>query len=94
MTKQKKNYELAIYGKKYGIKSDLGDEKVYEIAKFVDEKIKEVAGPGGPAANLNVVVLACLNIAEDYFRLKGELEQVDDRCKGISEMVDSCLNAE
>ena len=91
MNKAKKNYDITIFGKKFSIKSDLGDERVFEISKFVNSKIEEVGGSVGAAVNLNMVILACLNITGEYFKLKEEMEEIDLKCRDITQLVDSCL---
>ena len=61
---------VEILGQQYPIRSSLDTSYVTELAAYVDQKM-QVAGEriaGGDS--LRVAVLAALNIADEYFRLR------------------------
>ena len=61
---------VEILGQRYPIRSSLDTSYVTELAAYVDQKM-QVAGEriaGGDS--LRVAVLAALNIADEYFRLR------------------------
>jgi len=58
---------VEILGREYTVKSDEGEERVKNIAEYVNRKIKEVSEGGQTVSTLNLAILAALNIANDYF---------------------------
>jgi len=59
---------VQILGREYIIKSDEEEERVGKIAEYVNQRIKELAEGTKTISTLNVVILAALNIANDYFK--------------------------
>lgn len=59
---------VEILGREYTVKSDEGEERVQDIAAYVNRKIKEVSESGQTVSTLNLAILAALNIANDYFK--------------------------
>ena len=49
------------------MKSDEGEERVRNIAEYVNRKIKEVSESSQTVSTLNMAILAAMNIANDYF---------------------------
>ena len=64
-----------IGGQQYPIESEIDPLQVQSIAKFVKEKLDEVRTNTGEASTSRMTVLACLNIAEELFRLRDEYEK-------------------
>lgn len=87
--------QVKIFGKSYTVKGSDPDE-LQELADFVDSKMQELAS-ATKAAPADLPVLAALNIAQDYFEMKQELEALKeegDAEKGdmedrISQLVES-----
>jgi len=59
---------VQILGREYTVKSDEEEERVRKIGEYVNQKIEEVAESSKSVSTLNIVILAALNIANDYFR--------------------------
>lgn len=59
---------VQILGREYTVKSDEEEERVRKIGEYVNQKIEEVAESTKTVSTLNIVILAALNIANDYFR--------------------------
>lgn len=66
----KKPVEVKIMGQKLQIRSDSDEAYVEEIASLVDERIKGVASKTKSVASAQVVILAAMNIADEYLRYK------------------------
>jgi cell division protein ZapA len=64
---------VEILGQEYTVKSDEGEERVKDIAEYVNRKIKEVSERTKTVSTLNLAILAAMNIANDY------LEAVEDK---------------
>ena len=69
--------EVTILGSSYSISGETDPEYVQRLAKFIDSKMRELAGslPGASAQKL--AILAALNIADEFFQYK-ELNNEDD----------------
>lgn len=63
---------VTIYGKTFGIVGDATSEEIKEYAEYVDAKIRELSGKSSRNLNVDIVVLAALNMAEEFFRIKAE----------------------
>lgn len=88
----KKTTEVSIMGQKFMVKSDSGDDYVEEVAGYVDQKINEVIQSTRSVASLNVAILAAMNIADEFLRLKRDrkekLTTVEKRVKDLIELID------
>jgi len=67
---------IEILGREYSIKSNEGEERIREIADYVNRKIKEISEGGKTVSTLNIAILAALNIADDYFRVTDDSKKL------------------
>ncbi len=67
----KKSYNIKILGQELSVLSDAEDEHVAIIVQFVNERIEEVLKSANNLKNLDVAILAALNISEELLKLKG-----------------------
>ena len=65
-----------IFGAEYVLKSDENQEYVIEIAKYVDQKMREIDRSEAINSNLKVAILAALNIADELFQSKKYRERL------------------
>jgi len=68
----KKVCEISILGNKYTIKSEETQSRVKEIEDYVNKQLQEVLGKSKSLSVQNATILAALNIAGEYFKLKEE----------------------
>jgi len=66
----KKTVEVSIMGHKFQVRTDSEDTYVKDVAAFVDKKINGILGVTKAASSVNVVILAAMNIADEYMRMK------------------------
>ncbi len=66
----KKSIEVFLLGQKYVIKSEEDEDYVQEIAKYVNGKMDEVQKATKTVSTHSIAILAALNIASEYFKLK------------------------
>jgi len=73
--------EIEIFRQKYKIriKGDEDEAYVHLLANYVDQKMHEVAVKSRSGDALKIAVLAALNIADDFYVAKRELDEVSDR---------------
>jgi cell division protein ZapA len=66
---------VEIFGQTYAVKAGPDPGYVEELAAFVDEQMKSVSRASGAVDSLRVAVLAALNLADECFRLRREVEE-------------------
>jgi cell division protein ZapA len=59
---------VKIYGRTYHLRGNEDGDYLAELAKQVDDRMREVAEATGTADTLKVAILAALNIADDYLQ--------------------------
>jgi len=70
----KKRTTVTIYGHQYTIVSDESETHVQEVSQHVHQKMKEMKKVNPFIDTSRLAVLAAVNIADDYLKLKKELE--------------------
>ena len=84
---------VEILGREYTVKSDEREERVKDIAAYVNRKIKEVSESGQTVSTLNLAILAALNIANDYFKAvegqKDFWQSIEARSGRLIALIDS-----
>jgi cell division protein ZapA len=75
MNKEKRNItEVEIYKDSYKIVNDASPKHTQSLAKYVDEKMKDISQTTSTVSSIKVAVLAALNIADELFKVKRELK--------------------
>lgn len=68
--------EVWIHNRKYSVRGN-DPEYVRTLARYLDEKMTEVADCTPTVDSLKVAVLTALNIVDDLFALRDSLEQLE-----------------
>ncbi|MCH8055652.1 MAG: cell division protein ZapA [Deltaproteobacteria bacterium] len=90
----KKNVDVEILGQKFTVSSDAEENYILKVAEYVDGKMQEVLKTARPVNKPNVAMLAALNIADEYHRLKDKHEAVLDRLNHLSKRLSTTLTEE
>ena len=61
---------VEIFGQTYNVRGDGDPDYLVELARFVDSRMREVAAQVATVDPLKIAVLAALNIADEFTRLK------------------------
>jgi len=69
---------IEMFGEKYTIKSDISPEEVHRLVDYVQMKMQEIRHKAMNMPLLTIAVLACLNIAEELFTAKKQLEETQN----------------
>ena len=77
-----KPVRVRILDQEYLIKSDESEERVQEIAQFVNEKLREIRDNTDRFSERKAAILAAFHIASEYFQ---ELKNQDDLKKDVQE---------
>ena len=95
MAKDAEGIRVVIYDQEYYVRGDMDEEYIQKLAKFLDAKMRTIAGRTRTADSLRVAVLAALNIADEYHQIKARHEEtskrVDEKVKECSRMLDRFL---
>jgi len=93
MSKQReKLVQVEIYGQRYTLKGSEDSAYVESLAAHVDKRMRELADSSSTVDSLKVAVLAAVNIADEYFRLKLSGEGVEDRIHEMTEQIGGLLD--
>lgn len=87
----KKALDVEILGQKFTITSDAEEGHMLKVAGYVDAKMQELLRAAKPAAKTNVAMLAALNIADEYHRLKDTHEAILNRLDQLSKKLSLTL---
>lgn len=86
---------VEIYNQTYSIRSDGDNEYIYDLAEYVDRKMREISSGTLTVDSLKVAILAALHIADEFYQLKNAQEQTDTqlavRSSECSELLDRIL---
>jgi cell division protein ZapA len=86
---------VEIHGHRYPIRSALPPDYVAELAAYVDEKMRLAARESPAGDTLKLAVLAAINIADEFFRARDEVESdsatLSRRAAALERMVDLAL---
>jgi len=84
---------VSIFGQTYSLRADEDPGYVEKLARYVDERVREVAEKTRTADTTKLFVLAALNIADELHRLKQESRQGSKALKARTERIESLLDA-
>lgn len=73
---------VEIFGREYKIRGVADDRYIQEVARFVDEKMKEVSKGSSLPSQDRLAILAALNIADELFQ---ERKKSSDMLSGIEQ---------
>ncbi len=90
----KKALDVEILGQKITISSDAEEDHMLKVAGYVDDKMQELLRTSKPVAKSNVAMLAALNIADEYYRLKDSHEAILQRLDQLSKKLSMKLTEE
>ncbi len=72
---------VKIFGQEFTIKGEDSPAYVESLAQFVDKKMREVASASSVITSHKVAMLTAINIADELFRLRKELEDKDQQVR-------------
>lgn len=90
----KKALDVTIMGQKFTISSDAEEGYMLKVADYVDVKMQELMRAPKASAKSNVAMLAALNIADEYHRLKDAHDAVMSKLDQLSEKLSVTMSEE
>jgi cell division protein ZapA len=81
---------VRIYGESYPLRTGESAARLEELARHVDQRMREVASSGKVVVTSKIAVLAALHIADELFRLRDERSSppVGDDAQRIAALVE------
>lgn len=73
---EKKKVVVEIFGETYPLRSDTSADYVRTLAKMVDDNMRDVAKKTRSFSGNKIGVLAALQIADEYFKLKKDYDEL------------------
>ena len=83
---------VKIYQQTYQVRSGDDPEYIKRLAKYVDETMTDVFESTPSGDSIKVAVLAALNIADEYFSTKDELDRLEEAVSEKSEKLITLLD--
>ena len=83
---------VKIYKQTYQVRSGGDPEYIKRLAKYVDETMTDVFESTPSVDSIKVAVLAALNIADEYFSTKDELDRLEEAVSEKSEKLITLLD--
>ncbi len=72
---------VTVLGQQFTLRSEAPPDEVREVAAFVNARVAEVMASGRTVDTLNAAILALLNVAGQYLRLRDEAAQEGGECE-------------
>jgi len=70
---------LSIHGKSYSINCDEGQEqRVVELGKYVDSRLRDIAGAGAAVNDCHLLILTALVLADESFDLRENMHRLQN----------------
>lgn len=86
---------VRILEHEYLIKSDEDEDRVHEIAKFVNNKLLDIMNDSNGLSERKTAILAAFHIANDYFQLlkeRGDMaNDIQKRALLLNHQIDSIV---
>ena len=88
MESPKTSVQVQIYGEEYSVRSEGDVEYIREVAEYVDQKMRDIAGSLTNRTVARVAILAALNIADE---LMAERKKRDSGSHSLEERARSII---
>ena len=84
---------IELFGQAYTFKASGEVSEAQEVADYLSEQVEKAQAAAESPSKLDALILAALNIANEYFRMKRGREDlsrdIDRRCQDLIENIDS-----
>ncbi len=73
-----RSVEVQILGQTYSIKTDEDEAYIKDLAKFVDEKLKEIYSVAPNVNHVKAAIMAAFGITDELFKIKMDQKKLDN----------------
>lgn len=81
MSEERPAVKVTIFGNEYAIRGAAKEDYIQSLARYVDEKMKEISQGANLGNPLKIGILAAINMADEIFRLRQHLERAEKELK-------------
>ncbi|MBN1898774.1 MAG: cell division protein ZapA [Spirochaetes bacterium] len=72
-----KHIKVNILGNEYTLKTDADEYYIKQLADYLNKKFLEMTHKGHGPSTLKESIMVALNVADDFFRLKEQVEKTE-----------------
>jgi cell division protein ZapA len=83
--------EVQILGQSYSIKTDEDEAYIKALARYVDEKLKEIYSVAPNVNHVKAAIMAAFGIADELFKLKMKQENLDKMIEEKTKLLSGLL---
>ncbi|MEF9475228.1 MAG: cell division protein ZapA [Candidatus Mariimomonas ferrooxydans] len=83
--------EVQILGQSYSIKTEEDEAYIKALAKYVDEKLKEIYSVAPNVNHVKAAIMAAFGIADEFFKIRMEQEKLDKMIEGKTKILSGLL---
>lgn len=87
------NIVITILGKEYSIKSDVEKDSLDRIASHLNKKVDEIVKTTKTVTTHNILILAAMNIADEYFQEKSRNQALISYVENKSDSLANHINS-
>ena len=87
MTSKKNTVRVTILNEEYAIRTETSPDHARDVAKHLDQAIRQVMSSGTVVESNRAVVLAALQITSELFEARSALEGVTDSMNALADFV-------
>lgn len=92
MEESKKGVCVDIFGSEYVIKGEGDALYIKEVAKYVDDKMREISFATSNVSSSKVAILTALNLTDEIFKLRKEVALHEKNSAKVEELVKTMEN--
>lgn len=89
--------EVEIYGSTFHVRGTQDSDHLQGLARFVDQKMREVAGHVATVDTTKIAILAALNLAEELLHLRenggGTKNEITEKVAGLAGDLEKALES-
>jgi cell division protein ZapA (FtsZ GTPase activity inhibitor) len=84
---------IELFGQAYTFRASGPVSQAEEVTNYLAEEVEKARAAGEAPSKLDTVILAALNIANDYFEVRRSRQElvrdIDQRCKSLIERIEA-----
>ncbi len=83
--------EVKILGQSYSVRTDEDEAYIKQLARYVDEKLKEIYSAAPNVNHVKAAIMTSLGIADELFKIKMSQEELDKMIEEKTEILSGLL---
>ena len=88
----KAKVDVKIFGQNYTVTGEKDPSEIIQIAEYVESKIRFISNITSEFDRVRIVILAAINIAEEYFKALADVKKLKTEKKELEQEVQKYMN--